>query len=60
MGIQLPMRPTKPPDTIPARRRVPVPIGYLASGSGGVNLALTYKLYMTVAGRVRRLQPPSW
>jgi len=58
MGLQLPLRHNKPPDTTPARRPPPVPIGYLASGSGGINLALTYRLYMTAAGRGRRLQPP--
>jgi hypothetical protein len=35
-----------------------LPIGYLGSGSGGINLLLTYKRYMTIAGRARRLQPP--
>jgi hypothetical protein len=58
MGLQLPLRHNKPPDTTPARRPPPVPIGYLASGSGGVNLALTYRLYMRIAGRGHRLQPP--
>jgi hypothetical protein len=58
MKIQLPTHRMHPPDTIPARRPPPVPIGYLASGSGGVNLALTYRLYMRIAGRGHRLQPP--
>jgi V8-like Glu-specific endopeptidase len=30
----------------------------MASGSGGINLALTFRLYMIAAGRGRRLQPP--
>jgi hypothetical protein len=58
MGIQLSMRSAKPPDTVPARSRPPVLIGSLASGSGGVNLFLTYRFYMAVAGRARRLHPP--
>jgi hypothetical protein len=58
MGLQLPLRHNKPPDTTPARRPPPIPIGYLASGSGGVNLALTFRLYMRIAGRAHRLQPP--
>jgi hypothetical protein len=58
MGLQLPLRHNKLPDSTPARRPPPIPLGYLASGSGGVNLALTYRLYMTAAGRARRLQPP--
>jgi hypothetical protein len=45
------------PDTTPARSPVPVPISPVATGSGGINLLLTYRLYMHVAGRGRRLQP---
>jgi hypothetical protein len=58
MGLQRPAQRNKPAETTPGRRRVPVPIGSLASGSGAVNIILTYKQYMTVAGRARRLQPP--
>ena len=58
MAIPLPTTRNRLPDTIPARAQLPVPIGYTASGSGGINLALTYLLYMIAAGRGRRLQPP--
>jgi hypothetical protein len=43
------------PDTIPGSTPLPVPIGYTATGSGGVNLTLTYLLYMIAAGRGQRL-----
>jgi hypothetical protein len=46
------------PDTTPARSPVPVPISPVGTGSGGINLLLTYRLYMHVAGRGYRLQPP--
>src|SRR5918992_3794866 len=46
------------PDTTPARSPVPVPISPVATGSGGINLLLTYQLYMWSAGREDRLQPP--
>jgi hypothetical protein len=58
MAIPLPTTRNRLPDTIPARAQPPVPIGYAASGSGGINLALTFLLYMIAAGRGRRLQPP--
>jgi hypothetical protein len=58
MAIPLPTQRNSLPDTIPARAQLPVPIGYVATGSGGINLALTYRLYMIAAGRGRRLQPP--
>jgi S1-C subfamily serine protease len=58
MAIPLPATRNRLPDTIPARAQLPVPIGYTASGSGGINLALTFQLYMIAAGRGRRLQPP--
>jgi hypothetical protein len=58
MAIPLPAHRNALPDTIPARAHLPVPIGYTASGSGGINLALTFRLYMIAAGRGRRLQPP--
>jgi V8-like Glu-specific endopeptidase len=58
MAIPYPTTRNKLPDTIPARAQQPVPIGYTASGSGGINLALTYRLLMIAAGRGRRLQPP--
>jgi hypothetical protein len=45
------------PDTTPARSPVPVPISPVATGSGGINLYLTYRLYMRIAGREHRLQP---
>jgi hypothetical protein len=45
------------PDTTPARSPVPVPISPIATGSGGINLYLTYRLYMRIAGREHRLQP---
>jgi hypothetical protein len=45
------------PDTTPARSPVPVPISPVATGSGGINLFLTYRLYMHVANRGHRLQP---
>jgi hypothetical protein len=46
------------PDMTPARSPVPVPISPVATGSGGINLLLTYRLYMHVANRERRLHPP--
>jgi S1-C subfamily serine protease len=58
MAISLPTTRNRLPDTIPARAQLPVPIGYAATGSGGINLALTFLLYMIAAGRGRRLQPP--
>jgi S1-C subfamily serine protease len=58
MAIPLPTTRNQLPDTIPGSAQPPVPIGYTASGSGGINLALTYLLYMIAAGRGRRLQPP--
>jgi hypothetical protein len=58
MAVPLPTTRNRLPDTIPARTQVPVPIGYTASGSGGINLALTFRVYMIAAGRGRRLQPP--
>jgi hypothetical protein len=58
MAIPLPTTRNTLPDTIQARAHLPVPIGYVASGSGGVNLALTFRLYMIAAGRGQRLQPP--
>jgi V8-like Glu-specific endopeptidase len=58
MAIPLPTTRNQLPDTIPASAQPPVPIGYTASGSGGINLALTFRLYMIAAGRGRRLQPP--
>jgi hypothetical protein len=58
MAIPLPTSRNRLPDTIPARAQLPVPIGYAATGSGGINLALTYRLYMIAGGRGRRLQPP--
>jgi hypothetical protein len=50
------LRPSPIPNFI--IRVLPVPIGYTASGSGGINLALTFRLYMFAAGRGRCLQPP--
>jgi hypothetical protein len=58
MAIPLPTTRNQLPDSISASAQVPVPIGYTASGSGGINLALTFRLYMIAAGRGRRLQPP--
>jgi hypothetical protein len=58
MAIPVPTTRNTLPDTIQARGHLPVPIGYVASGSGGVNLALTFRLYVIAAGRGRRLQPP--
>jgi hypothetical protein len=58
MAIPLPTHRNTLPDTIPGRAQMPVPIGHTASGSGGINLALTLRLYMIAAGRGRRLQPP--
>jgi hypothetical protein len=58
MAIPLPTHRNSLSDTISARAQLPVPIGYTASGSGGINLALTFWLYMIAAGRGRRLQPP--
>ncbi|HZA24005.1 MAG TPA: hypothetical protein VFA32_15625, partial [Dehalococcoidia bacterium] len=58
MAIPVPTHRNRLPDTIPARAQPPVPIGYTASGSGGINLALTFRLYMIAAGRGARLQPP--
>jgi hypothetical protein len=58
MAISLPTHRNRLPDTISASAHLPVPIGYTASGSGGINLALTFLLYMIAAGRGQRLQPP--
>jgi hypothetical protein len=58
MAIPRPMHRNALPDTITANAQVPVPIGYTASGSGGINIALTFLQYMSAAGRGRRLQPP--
>jgi hypothetical protein len=58
MAMPLPTTRNQLPDTMPASTHLPVPIGYTASGSGGINLALTFRLYMIAAGRGRRLQPP--
>src|SRR5919106_204348 len=58
MAIPVPTTRNRLPDTISARAQPPVPIGYNATGSGGINLALTFRLYMIVAGRGARLQPP--
>jgi V8-like Glu-specific endopeptidase len=58
MAIPVPTHRNILPDTMPASAQAPVPIGYTATGSGGINLALTFFLYMIAAGRVRRLQPP--
>jgi S1-C subfamily serine protease len=58
MAIPLPTTRNQLPDTIPGSAQLPVPIGYTATGSGGINLALTFRLYMIAAGRGRRLQPP--
>src|SRR5918999_276429 len=58
MAIPVPTYRNRLPDTISARAHVPVPIGYTATGSGGINLALTFWLYMIVAGRGARSQPP--
>jgi hypothetical protein len=58
MAIPLPTTRNTLPDTIQAKSQPPVPIGYTASGSGGINLALTFRFYMIAAGRERRLQPP--
>jgi hypothetical protein len=58
MAIPVPTTRNTLPDTIQARAHLPVPIGYTASGSGGINLTLTFLLYMIAAGRGRRLQPP--
>jgi hypothetical protein len=58
MAIQLPTTSNRLPDTIPGKRVTPVPIGYAATGSGGINLALTFRLYMIAAGREQRLQLP--
>ncbi len=57
MAIPVPTTRNTLPDTIQARAQLPVPIGYTASGSGGINLALTFRVYMIAAGRGRRLQP---
>jgi hypothetical protein len=46
------------PDTTTAGSPTPVPISPVATGSGGINLLLTYQLYMRSAGREYRLQPP--
>jgi S1-C subfamily serine protease len=58
MAISVPTHRNRLPDTMPASAQLPVPIGYTASGSGGINLALTFLLYMIAAGRGWRLQPP--
>jgi hypothetical protein len=58
MAIPLPAHRNTLPDTIQAKAHLPVPIGYAATGSGGINLALTFRLLMIAAGRGRRLQPP--
>jgi hypothetical protein len=58
MAIPVPTTHNRLPDTIQARSHLPVPIEYTATGSGGINLALTFLLYMIAAGRGRRLQPP--
>jgi hypothetical protein len=58
MAIPVPTHRNALPDTIPVKSQLPVPIGYTATGSGGINLALTFWLYMIAAGRGRRLQPP--
>src|SRR5918992_3653981 len=58
MALPVPTHRNSLPDTISARAQPPVPIGYTASGSGGINLALTFFLYMIAAGRGLRLQPP--
>jgi hypothetical protein len=55
MAIPLLTTGNRLPDTIPGKSPLPVPIGYTASGSGGINLALTFRLYMIAAGRGRRL-----
>src|SRR5918999_4024140 len=58
MAIPLPTHRNRLPDPIPSKSHLPVPIGYTASGSGGINLALTFRLLMIAAGRGQRLQPP--
>src|SRR5919106_3120482 len=58
MALSVPTHRNRLPDTMPARAHLPVPIGYTASGSGGINLTLTFRLYMIAAGRGHRLQPP--
>src|SRR5918999_4632933 len=58
MAIPVPTTRNTLPDTIQGKAQPPVPIGYTASGSGGINLALSFLLYMIAAGRGRRLQPP--
>ena len=58
MAIPVPTHRNRLPDTIQGKAHLPVPIGYTATGSGGINLALTFLLYMIAAGRGARLQPP--
>jgi hypothetical protein len=56
MASQVPAQQNKPAETMPARRQTPAPIGVLAGGSAGENLALGFIIQMCIAGRAGRLQ----
>jgi hypothetical protein len=56
MASQLPAQQNNPAETMPARRQSPAPIGILAGGSAGENLALGFIIQMCIAGRAGRLQ----
>jgi hypothetical protein len=56
MASHLTAQQNKPVATMPARRQPPVPIGLLAGGSAGENLALGFIRQLAIADRAGRLQ----
>lgn len=56
MANHIPTQQNNPAETMPARRQAPAPIGLLAGGSAGENLAVGFISQMCIAGRAGRLQ----